>query len=328
MRKKRSILLITTGGTFGMLPGARGFLASVERAVPEIRAIAQLKVRSPFALDSASLTPDHWLVLARLIASEIDQFDGFVITHGTDTMAYTAAALSYLLEGLQKPVILTGAQRPLAEIRTDARTNLIDAVEVATLGLPEVAICFGGVILRGNRAHKWSLSDYRAFSSPNYPPLAEAGTSLVVHWPNVLRRSTRFRLRDALDARVLHLTLAPGLFGSGLIGLDFSRVRGVVLQTFGAGNVPLRDGKEAFPLTRLCELGIPVFVVSGPEHGAVDFSLYGGGRHAAKAGAISAGDMTSEAAVAKLMVALGRSRGPRDLRRMLEADWAGEVTTS
>src|SRR5262245_14545347 len=214
MARKRSILLITTGGTFGMLPDARGFLQGVAKAVPELRELARISVAAPFALDSSSMVPAHWAALASLIADRMDDFDGFVVTHGTDTMAYTASALSYLLENLRKPVILTGSQRPLLEIRTDARANLIDAIEVATQPLPEVAICFGGVVLRGNRARKWSLTDYRAFQSPNYPPLGEVGARVVLHEDRIRRPRGRFRLRPELDPRVLHLRLAPGLAGS------------------------------------------------------------------------------------------------------------------
>jgi L-asparaginase len=326
MGRKRSILLLTTGGTFGMLPDARGFLRGVAKAVPEVTALARISVSAPFALDSSSMVPAHWAELARLIAKRMDEFDGFVVTHGTDTMAYTASALSFLLENVRKPVILTGSQRPLLEIRTDARSNLIDAVEVATQDLPEVAICFGGLVLRGNRARKWSLSDTRAFQSPNFPPLGEVGAKLVLHPDRMRTPSGRFRLRPDLDPRVLHLRLAPGLVGSSLEGLDSQSVHGVVLEAFGAGNVPLLDGREVFPLSDLVKRGVPVVVVAGAEHGAVDLALYDGGRRAAREGAIPAGDMTAEAAVVKLMAALGRSPRPADVREAFEQDWAGERT--
>jgi L-asparaginase len=325
--RRPSILLVTTGGTFGMLPGSRGFLRSVLRAVPEARSVADLDVVSPFALDSSSFTPDHWTALATLIAEKMDDYDGFVVTHGTDTMAYTAAALSFMLEGLRKPVVLTGAQRPLAEIRNDARSNLIDAVEVATHGVPEVCVVFGGLVLRGNRARKWSLSDYRAFASPNYPPLGEVGVRLELHPERFRKPRGRFRLRSDLDPEVMHLRLAPGLCGSRLEGLDLRSIRGVVLEAFGAGNVPLdADGREVFPATRLTERGVVVAVVSGSEHGAVHLGLYDGGRRAAEAGAVSAGDMTAEAAVVKLMCALGRERDPRKAAAAFARDWAGELT--
>lgn len=323
--KRPSILLVTTGGTFGMLPGSKGFLRGVLKAVPEARAAADLDVASPFALDSSSLTPAHWTILARLIAARMDDYDGFVVTHGTDTMAYTASALSFMLEGLRKPVVLTGAQRPLAEVRNDARSNLIDAVEVAAHGPPEVVIAFGGLVLRGNRARKWSLSDYRAFASPNYPTLGEAGATMHFHPEHWRKPRGTFRLREELEPRVLHLRLAPGLYGSRLEGLDLAAVRGVVLEAFGAGNVPLDPkGREVFPLTRLAEQGVLVAVCSGAEHGSVNLDLYDGGRRAKQAGAVSAGNLTAEAAVVKLMCALGRGRTPSEAARLFRREWAGE----
>lgn len=267
----------------------------------------------------------HWAELATLLAAERDQHDGFVITHGTDTMAYTAAALSFMLPGFAKPIILTGAQRPLAEIRTDARSNLIDAVEVATKAFPEVAIVFGGLVLRGNRSRKRSLEDYRAFDSPNYPALGEVGTELILN-DSVIRRSDEpFCLATDHDPHVLHIRLAPGMHGSSLEGLDTRRTRGIVLQAFGAGNIPITEGREAFPLARLRDEGVPVLVLSGCEYGMVNLSLYEGGQRAASFGAVSGRDMTAEAAVVKMMCALGRSRDPHVVRTLLAADWAGEL---
>ncbi len=309
-----------------MLPGGKGFREGVLEAVPEVARLARLEVRSPFALDSSSLSPSHWAELASLLAAERDNHDGFVVTHGTDTMAYTAAALSFMLPGFAKPIILTGAQRPLAEIRTDARSNLIDAVEVATKAFPEVAIVFGGLVLRGNRSRKRSLEDYRAFDSPNYPALGEVGTELLLN-ENVIRRSDEaFCLAADHDPHVLHIRLAPGMHGSSLEGLDTRLTRGVVLQAFGAGNVPLTGGREAFPLARLRDEGVPVLVLSGCEFGMVNLSLYEGGQRAAALGAVSGRDMTAEAAVVKMMCALGRSRDPKVVRTLLAADWAGELT--
>ncbi len=326
MARKPHLLLITTGGTFGMLPGGREFLRNVLEAVPEVRRLATLRTVSPFTLDSSSMTPAHWVSLGALIAREMSRVDGFVVTHGTDTMAFTAAALSFMLENLRKPVVLTGAQRPLAEIRNDARANLVDAVEVAAAGIPEVVVCFGGLVLRGNRARKWSLTDYRAFHSPNFPPLAEVGARLAVRDGAARHPRGRFRFRPAIDPRVLHLQLVPGRFGSNLHGLDLRGTRGVVLETFGAGNVPVFEDGGAVPFLRLRRSGVTVFVVSSAEHGTVDLSLYEGGRNAAAGGAVPARDMTSEAAVVKLMVALGRGRNAREVRRILETDLAGEVT--
>lgn len=311
-----------------MLPGGKGFREGVLEAVPEVARLARLHVRAPFALDSSSLAPSHWAELAGILAEERDRHAGFVVTHGTDTMAYTAAALSFMLPGFGKPIILTGAQRPLAEIRTDARSNLVDAVEVATRNLPEVAIVFGGAVLRGNRARKRSLEGYRAFESPNYPLLGEVGTELLLN-ESAIRRvedDASFGLVTDHDPHVLHIRLAPGMHGSSLEGLDTRRTRGVVLQAFGAGNVPLREGREAFPLERLRDAGVPVLILGGSEHGTANLRLYEGGRRAADLGAVSARDMTAEAAVVKMMCALGRAKSPDAVRALLSEDWAGEIT--
>ena len=179
-----------------MLPEGKGFISDLLALVPELKQVAQLEIRSPFLLDSSSTAPEHWIELGALVSEHMDAFDGFVITHGTDTMSYTAAALSFMLGNLKKPVVLTGAQRPLTEVRSDARGNLLDSVEVATRGAPEVMVCFGGLVLRGNRSRKRSLSDYRAFESPNYPVLGEAGARLVLHNHRMLKPKGSFTFQS------------------------------------------------------------------------------------------------------------------------------------
>jgi L-asparaginase len=289
-----------------------------------LREVADLRVRSPFRIDSSSITPEHWQKLAEIVADELPRVDGVVISHGTDTLAYTAAALSFMLPGLRKPVVLTGAMRPLSSIRNDASSNLVDAVEVATRGLPEVVICFGGLVLRGNRARKRSLSDYRAFESPNCASLGEVGASLRLYPERFWSPEGRLRLITDLDPRVAHLRLSPGVTGSTLKGLEASEVAGIVLEAFGAGNMPLADGTLVPELHLLREHGLTVVVVSGCEQGAVDLGLYAGGRAARDAGCISGGDMTGEAAVVKLMVALGRFSDPKQVRRFMLRSIAGE----
>ena len=323
-RRQRQILVINTGGTLGLLRDGGGFDRDLPLKVPELREVADLRVRSPFRIDSSSITPAHWQKLAAIVAAELPRVDGVVISHGTDTMAYTAAALSFMLPGLRKPVVLTGAQRPLSRIRNDARSNLVDAVEVATRGLPEVTVCFGGLVLRGNRARKRSLSDYRAFESPNCAALGEVGTSLRLYPERFWRPQGRLRLSTELDPRVVHIRLSPGVTGSTLKGLETSDVAGIVIEAFGAGNMPLAEGTLVPELHILRGQGLPVVVVSGCEQGAVDLGLYAGGRAAREAGCISGGDMTGECAVVKLMVALGRSPDPKEVRRFMLRSVAGE----
>ncbi len=324
MKSRPRILIIHTGGTFGMLRSRAGFASDVHSGLPDLSRLARFRTVTPFSLDSSSLTPDHWLALARVLARAMPKWDGFVVTHGTDTMAYTACALSFLLENLRKPVVLTGAQRPLSEVRSDARSNFMDALEVSTKGPPEVAIVFGGLVLRGNCARKRSLVDYRAFESPNAPALGEIGTDLHLHPEQFRRPRGRFRLRDTIDPRVVHLKLAPGTPASALRGLLSAEIRGVVLEAFGAGNIPLLDGSMPELLREVTERGITVVIVSGSEHGAVDLRLYEGGRAALAAGAISGGSLTAEAAVVKLMVASGRAQLRSEVEALFTQDWAGE----
>lgn len=310
-----------------MLPGGVGFAEGFRAQIPELSRIARCRALTPFRLDSSAMTPMHWIKLASVLAKNMGSFDGFVITHGTDTMAYTASALSFFLEGLRKPVILTGAQRPLSAIRSDARSNVLDAVEVATNGPPEVAICFGGLVLRGNRSRKRSLSDYRAFESPNFPPLGEVGTEVRLHREHFRKPRKRFKLNAAIDPRVLHLRLAPGSFGASLESIRATDARGVVLEAFGAGNLPVTEGEALAPLRHLVARGIPIVIISGSEHGAVDLGLYEGGRAARREGAISGCDMTAESAVVKLMVALSRCQKMSTLKSFIESDIAGELGT-
>jgi L-asparaginase len=325
VRSRPRVLLIHTGGTFGMGPARAGFVADLRERVPELGRVARIRAVTPFVIDSASAGPRHWLELASLLFRAMRRWDGFVITHGTDTLTYTAAALSFLLPGLRKPVVLTGAQRPLSAARTDARGNLLDAVEVAGSGIPEVAIVFGGLVLRGNRARKRSLSDYRAFESPNHPPLGEIGTSLVLRPERLLKPVGRPRLRSELDPRVRHWRLVPGMDGEDFRRVDPARVRGLVLEAFGAGNLPVGEGLVPEAVRELRGRGVVVVMAGGSEHGAADLALYEGGRAARAAGAISGGDLLPGAAVVKLMVALGRERRPEAVERIFQVPWAGEM---
>nr|NIV15464.1 asparaginase [Fodinibius sp.] len=205
----KKILIIHTGGTFGMMPmKPRQTLAPnqveerVTAHVPELEKIASIDFNMIFNLDSSNIQPRHWQELAVLINQNIEAYDGFVIIHGTDSMAYTAAALSFMLNNLPKPVILTGSQRPLAEIRTDARINLINAVELATRPIPEVGIFFGTELFRGNRAVKVSSTDFHAFESPNFPSLAEVGLDVEI-FTHRFPPTEAFQLKPDMSDKVL-----------------------------------------------------------------------------------------------------------------------------
>ncbi|TVQ99321.1 MAG: asparaginase [Deltaproteobacteria bacterium] len=321
------VLLLHTGGTLGMrgTPLAPDqFAADLTSDVPELLQIADIETRIVCNLDSSDIGPPVWAQLVDIIAAERDRCDGFVIVHGTDTMAYTASALSFALEGLDRPVILTGAQRPLRELRTDARRNLADAVDLASRPIPEVGICFDGLLLRGCRAKKTHMHDYRAFDSPGCEPLARLGIDVLVA-PHVREPLGPFRPCPAFDPHVLVVHVTPGMPTSALHPLvPPASLRGVVLVTFGVGTAPTARDPVA-PLVRdWVEHGIEVLVIT-QSAGWVDLSLYENSRALADAGAIAGGRMTIEAGVTKMMHALARSDDPQDRRTWLERNVAGEL---
>jgi L-asparaginase len=325
----KRVLLLHTGGTLGMsarrptplVPGT--YAQEIVKRVPELAELAEIETRILCNLDSSDVGPDEWAGLADEIARARDAWDGFVVIHGTDTMAYTAAALSFAFDGLDRPVVLTGSQRPLGEIRTDARRNLVDAVDLATRDIPEVGICFDGRLLRGNRATKGDAWSYGAFASPGCPPLARLGLDVEIG-AHVRRPSRAFAVDARFDPRVAVCWVVPGMDPTSLPRLAEGAC-GVVLAAFGVGNVPLRAHPLAPEIGRLVERGVTVLVVTQARAGSVDLSLYANGAVLAEVGAISGGDLLLEAAVVKLMHALARFPDDAAARRAyLVANVAGE----
>lgn len=273
--------------------------------VPEMSALATVETRILCNLDSSDVGPDEWSALADEIAAARQAHDGIVVIHGTDTMAYTAAALSFALGGLDRPVVLTGSQRPLGEIRSDARRNLVDAVDLATRDIPEVGVCFDGRLLRGNRATKGDAWSYTAFASPNCPPLARLGLDVEIA-PHVRRPRGAFTVDGRFDPRVAVCFVTPGMHPRLVEQLGEAGARGVVLAAFGVGNVPVRARPVAGAVRALVDAGVTIAVVTQAHAGAIDLSLYANGTVLRDAGALGGGDMGIEAAVAKLMAACAR----------------------
>lgn len=325
----KRLLLLHTGGTVGMRAGKAGHLqpAAFERelrkSMPHLEQLGDIQTELFSNLDSSDIGPPHWVLLARTIAERLPRFDGVVVTHGTDTMAYTASALSFMLQGLKKPVVLTGAQRPLGEVRSDARLNLIDAFTAAAEGPPEVMVCFDSKLFRGNRCTKVKVAEYDAFESPNFPALGTLGVHVALGKGLAARGA--FKLRDALEPRVFLLKLFPGIDPAVCLGI-LPHVRGLVVEAFGAGNFPLDpSGRSLLPLFEAArEREVPVVVTSQAHRNGVDLSLYAGGSRALTLGALSAGDMTTEACVVKLMHALAYGRGLEGVRKLFEKPLAGE----
>jgi L-asparaginase len=325
----RRLLLVHTGGTLGMSgrrphalkPGA--FFRTVRQRVPELTKLAHLEFELFSNLDSCEMQPELWTRLGTLLHERLDDVDGAVVTHGTDTLSDTASALSFMLANLDKPVVLTGAQRPLGEVRTDARLNLIDAVTSALHGPREVTVCFDSHLFRGNRVRKVSIAEYDAFDSPNHQGLGVLGVEAKFS-PGLVRRGRR-TLLPKLAPEVFLLRVFPGLDPQIPLAL-LPRVKGLVLEAYGAGNFPVSKalGRSLEPVFVECQRrGIPVVVVSQAPRNGVDLSLYESGALARTYGAINGGDLTMSAAVVKLMHGLAHFPGQK-LRPYLERSVAGE----
>jgi L-asparaginase len=334
------IFVLYTGGTIGMVERPDGALVPLDlrgllEYVPTARELPLGLTVATFdeAIDSATIGVADWLAIADAIVAHSQGHDGVVVLHGTDTMAYTASALSFLLEGIDIPIVLTGAQRPITSVRSDGRENLVTALEVASAKLtgaplvPEVTIFFNDVLLRGNRAVKVHASSYRGFSSPNLPPLATAGVSLDFA-AGLLRAPSAGPLRRAggMCTDVAAIVLHPALDEAALLStLTREGLRGVVLQAYGAGNGPSAPWFLR-AMERAGEQGITVVVTTQCLAGAVRPGLYASGAALMSTGAISGGDMTFEAALTKLMFVLDRHQDPADVRRLMQQDLRGELT--
>lgn len=329
----KRLLLLQTGGTLGMTHRTvEGSLRLPEvpdellKSLPEARSIAHIDTQPLFNLDSSNVGIPQWQAIADAIEAQMDAYDGFVVIHGTDTMVYTASALSFMLSNLPKPVILTGAQRPISEIRSDARHNLISALELATRDVPEVGLFFNHRLFRGNRAKKVSIHEFDAFASPNFPPLAEVGLDVGLNVEAIRRPSGLFRLHRDFSDRVLALRVSPGMAPDLLMPLLEGPAEAIVLEAFGAGNVPTGEHSLIPFIERATALGKVVAICSQAFSGAVSLGLYECGALAQRAGAVSCGDMTVEAATVKLMFLLGQLGSPQRAARHLLLPLAGEVS--
>ncbi len=342
--RKASILLIYTGGTIGMVEdpldhALRPFdFEHIIDAAPEIRNFAYRIDTYSFdpLIDSSDIEPSMWQQIARLIASKYDSYDGFVVLHGTDTMAYTASALSFMFGNLTKPVILTGAQLPIGAPRTDGRENLISSVEIAAekdsqghAMTPEVCIFFNNKLMRGNRTTKASAENFSAFISPNFPVLAEAGVNIKYNTQLILRPddwSAPLRLNTDLDTRVSILKIHPGItprvVRNILCGED---TRAVIIETYGSGNAPRRDWFIS-AVREASESGKILLNVTQCTRGGVNMDIYPNGKALKEAGALSGYDSTTESALAKLFSILGQSEDTEWIKSKVEENLRGEIS--
>ncbi|MFT6167064.1 MAG: L-asparaginase [Vicingaceae bacterium] len=342
MSKRTELLLIYTGGTIGMVEDFEtGSLhpidfSQLEKEIPELKRFdCNITVKSlGKAIDSSNMNIAVWRELLEIIESNYDFFDGFVIMHGSDTMAYTASAISFLLENVNKPIIFTGSQLPIGKIRTDGKENLITSIEIASAMengkpiVPEVALYFEYSLYRGNRTTKVSAENFEAFQSPNYPLLAEAGVHI---------KYNRFAIRAWEDKKLIarkniiddvaSIKIFPGLRRDVFQAIaNMPNLKGLIIETFGSGNVP-SDTWFAEEVTRMNERGVIVLNITQCTTGSVIQSKYETGVHLEQAGVISGKDMTFEAAITKLMYLLScEELTDAEKRNYLDKNIRGEIS--
>jgi L-asparaginase len=336
MENRKKVCLIHTGGTIGMArtplgyAPKSGFLETMLAGIPELSSEempAYDLVEYDPLLDSSNISVREWVKLARDIEAKYDDYDGFVILHGTDTMAYTASALSFMLEGLAKPVILTGSQIPLCEIRNDGRDNLITSLIIAgNYAIPEVCLYFGNELFRGNRSTKISSDELVAFGSPNFPALAEAGVRIQVRESLLRPAGEKLILRPFLPQQIAVLKIFPGIQFGIFENIMTADLRGIVLETFGTGNLPEDQGDLARILAKARENGTIIVVCTQCLRGSVLLGEYETSYTLAKAGAVSGYDMMVEAAVTKLYYLLSRGCDMDQVKALMIKNLRGELT--
>ncbi|TYP94919.1 L-asparaginase [Fodinibius salinus] len=330
----KKILLIQTGGTIAMDIGDDNnptldtdrWTQLLYEAIPELSKIADIQSKQLFSEDSSDINKKHWSKLATFIHEHYRDYNGFVVLHGTDTMAYTASALSFALQNLDKPIIFTGSQVPMRNIRSDARRNLINAIEMATMPLPEVAICFNDFVYRGNRATKMSIGDFDAFSSPNYSPLAEIGLNIEIS-DHILSPAQKLQVSTEFNDQVFLQKIHPNLNPKYLQQIDFSNIRALIIEAFGSGNFPIHGEQSLLPFFKRCvDEDTLLIITSQADYDAVELNNYESGRKAIELGALSAKDMTTEATLTKIMYLLGKYDKTQNIINAFNHNIAGEIT--
>jgi L-asparaginase len=339
--KKSSVLLIYTGGTIGMMHDARSGelkpfdFKSLTSQIPELNKfdiqLSSIAFEKP--IDSSNMNPDVWVDLVEIIEKNYKLFDGFVILHGSDTMSFTASALSFMLENLNKPVVLTGSQLPIGIIRTDGKENLITAIEIAAAKekgksiVTEVCVYFEYKLYRGNRTFKYNSQHFDAFKSPNYPVLAEAGVDIKYNYQALLKpKNKSLIVHKKLYNDIVVLKLFPGINKKITAALIHAPgVKAIILETFGAGNASTESWLTE-ELEKAIQRGTIILNITQCHEGRVIQGMYETSSQLKKIGVVSGADLTFESAVTKLMFLLGQQLTLKKIKQLISADLRGELT--
>ena len=340
-RLKKSILVIYTGGTIGMIQDKKsGTLHpfNFDHLYKHIPILENFDYRIDHIsfdplIDSSDMKPSFWIDLACIIEKNYELYDGFVVLHGSDTMAYTASVLSFMLENLNKPVVLTGSQLPMGVVRTDGRDNFINSVEIAAASeddtpmVPEVSICFENKLYRGNRTSKLNAEHFEAFVSGNYPTLAKAGVFIRYKKSAILNPNfKKLKVHKKLDSKIAILKLYPGISPEVVNALlTANEIKAVILETFGSGNAPTDDWFIQ-SLKKAIDHGIIILNVTQCKGGSVSIGKYSTSTKLGEIGVIGGYDITTEAAVAKLMFLLGNYSDSDQIKKLLQTPLRGEMT--
>jgi len=337
MNQPKRVYIAYTGGTIGMKPSDNGFVPEKGYFTEQLKKLPELSYPempeievheySPL-LDSSNITPEDWFKISEDIRENYDDFDGFIVLHGTDTMAYTASALSFMLEDLSKPVIVTGSQIPWSQMRTDARENLITSLLLASrYDIPEVGLYFHNRLYRGNRCSKTDATGFHAFQSPNFPALVKVGSQIELNREIILKEPSKPLKINKIDPpKVFMFSLFPGFSAEMLVPVIRSGIQGLVLMTYGTGNAPCNQTKLLDVLKEANQAGIIIVNCTQCLKGGVDMSNYETGQQLMNAGVISGFDMTPEATLTKLSYLLSSDCTTEEIKAKMQISLRGELS--